>query len=162
MKKINKVLIIVFLVLGHISQAQDREQKFAAYTITDPFAYNDGFNIGVGIEYQMNYMYFGAQAFTFPDLNGITYSHFIGTIGFNIHSYNGTLRGYAGLNGGTIIRNGNHALVGGEAGIDFKIPRTNLYIGTGATYHLRGDSKIWGNETAYWRFNGFIKIGVKW
>jgi len=154
-----KIILLLTILTGSVMQAQDRDKKFSAYTLTDPFAYSDGFNIGVGVEYQMNYIYLGAQVFTFPDLNGVSYNHLIGSLGFNLHTNNSLFRGYAGLNGGTIIRNGTHALFGFEAGIDFKIPHSNIFLGIGATTHLRGDSKIWGNESAYWRNNGFIKIG---
>jgi|SRR5690606_8969307 len=160
------LLLIIVLFLGFNTIAQDRNEKFAGYLITEPGAYSDGFNIGAGIEYQMNYAYFGAQYFTFPDLNGKTYNHLIGTIGFNFFNRWNEYRIFLGLRAGPII-NRSSALIGIGTGIDFNIPKTSLYVGADISADYRTDAAynndyIGGQDKEHWVNNVGVKIGYKW
>ncbi len=155
-----KLFLPMALLMMSFAQSQDRDKKFATYTTTDPFAYSDGFNIGAGVEYQMNYIYVGAQAFTFPNLNDVTYNHLIGSVGFNLHSWDSRWRGYIGGRAGFIFRKGGHALMGIEAGIDYKVLRSNWFTGIGASRDMRGDSKLWSNDEYFIVNSGFVRIGL--
>ena len=110
----------------------------------------------------MNYFYTGAQGYVFPDLRGISYTHIVGSVGFNLHTNNSKWRFFTGAHGGALFRNGARAIAGIEGGVDFKI-KDNLYIGVGGTYDIRTDGKVWGmNEQNYWRENGHGRIGYLW
>lgn len=163
----NLTILILLLSISFISHSQDREKKFAVYAMTEPGAYDNGFNIGAGIEYQMNLMYFGAQVFTFPNLNGVTYNHVIATIGFNYHNKWNEYRIFAGLRGGPIVRKDcPSALMGFEVGFDYNIPRSNLYVGANAGRDLRTDGMATSsrpNETKnHYENNVSIRFGFKW
>jgi len=159
------ILAVALTILNTIlCLAQDREKKFSFYGTTDPVAtYHDGFNFGVGVEYQMNYFYTGAQLYTFPELRGKTYTHLIGSVGLNLHANNSIWRFFSGIHAGVIYREGGHAIFGFEGGIDFKIKGTSLYFGIGGSYDYRADGKVWGaNEPNYWRLNGNGRFGFLW
>lgn len=161
-----KILTIICIMMISLSYAQDREQKFALYTFTEPGAYSDGFNIGVGCEYQMNYIYLGGQVFTFPDLNNVTYNHFVGTIGFNIHSKWNEYRVFTGFRPGFIFGKRTGHVLGFEAGIDFNIPNSSMYIGGNVSSDNRGDGAFYEDyipqsSKNHWVNNVQARIGFK-
>jgi len=56
-----KLLTIILVISSLTSYSQDK--RFSTYMSVDPYAtYKDGFNIGLGIEYQMTLMYFKAES----------------------------------------------------------------------------------------------------
>lgn len=171
MKTINRKLFIaitavfMLLMVGLITRCNAQDKRFTVFGYTDPGAtVKDGFNIGVGIEYQMTVNYFKAQTFVFPNLRGKTYTEITGTpLGFNLHFLKNQARVYTGLKLGAIIRDGGpHATAGIEAGIDYYFNGLNngLYVGLIASKDYRTDGKVWEVDIEpYWRNSGFIKIG---
>lgn len=163
------LLLTIGLFLSLNLSAQDREKKFSFFGFTDPVATKkDGFNIGVGINYQMSLMYFEAKGFVFPDLRGNSYYDLTGTVGFNKHLWDDSkwfqLRVYAGGRGGKIWRDSGHGggTIGGEIGFDWNIPKTDAYIGFGGSDDLRTDGKAWGeDEHNYWRKSGWFRAGIR-
>jgi len=155
-----KLMIIFSLVILSISiNAQDK--RFTSYAYTEPMAYDDGFNIGLAIEYQMTIMYFKVQTFIFPDLNGISYFDLQGTIlGFNYH-YN-DYRLFLGGKTGIIKRD---KYIYPVVGVEFGLERyfNSFYIGGQGSWDFRMDDKYWNAKaTGYWRYNAGIKIGFYW
>lgn len=143
--------------------AQDREYPFSVFAYTEPGAFEDGFNIGAGIDYQMNVVYFKAETFIFPDLNGITYKDLTATVGLNWHVGRWDIvRLYGGGKIGFIFRGGmTYPTAGPEFGIDVNIT-DSFYVGTGGSYMVRQDWMLWEtNGEDYWRFNGYFKIGFR-
>jgi hypothetical protein len=162
MKKIVTILLIAFSLSV---SAQDRSKKFSIFTYSDPVATaSDGFNIGVGIDYRMDYMYFDAQVFVFPNLRGKTLQELSFTVlGFNIHDKWDEWRLFIGSKIGIIHRDSaNHPTVGLEGGVEWVIPRTDLYIGIMGSYDYRTDGIVWEADAQnYWRESGFGKIGLR-
>ncbi|WP_156133225.1 hypothetical protein [Lacinutrix sp. Hel_I_90] len=163
MKNLNKstkivLLTIAILLSSYYAIAQDKRFTIAMYA--DPVATTkNGFNIGASIDYQMQLMYFKAQVFTFPNLNGTNYTEFTGTpLGFNYHSKFDDLRIYSGLKLGVIYRDGPNPTYGVEAGIEYYF--RDFFIGLMVSRDRRTDSIIWKTEP-YWRNSGFIKIGIE-
>ena len=163
MKNIKIIFLLVMLSVFATTTAQDRPQKFAVSVFSDPYAtYKDGPNVGVAAEYQMKLMYFKAQLFIFPDLNGATYREVSGVpIGFNYHSFWSEYRIYGGVKLGFIYRQGLHLLVGLESGLDINITNTT-FLGLMTSYDYRSDGKIFSiNAKPYMRLSGFVKIGFR-
>ncbi|WP_044398857.1 hypothetical protein [Lacinutrix sp. Hel_I_90] len=154
----NLLIIVAALLFSSNLNAQDKRFTIAMYS--DPVATTkNGFNIGASLDYQMTTMYFKAQVFAFPNLNGTNYTEFTGTpLGYNYHSKFDDLRIYTGLKLGVIYRDGPNPTYGGEAGIEYYFK--DFFIGIMISRDRRTDSKIWKTEP-YWRNSGFIKIGVE-
>lgn len=156
-----------FAILLFASQihAQDFDKKFSISFFTDPTAtIKDGPNLGASIDYQMRFFYFKAQAFTFPDLRGITYTEFAATpLGINLFTYQRRFRFYTGLKTGVIFRGGTqNPLFGLEGGIDYTFPRSNIFIGIMGSLDHRTDGRVWENDApSYNRLSGFGKIGFR-
>lgn len=155
------ILILIMILLTLLAKAQDK--RFAAFGYIDPVATKDGLNLGLGIEYQMTVVYFKAQAFAFPNLNGKKYIELTATpLGFNQHFGRDAWRTYQGLKLGVIKRDFTHPTVGVEVGLDYYFNSYNkgFYIGGGWSYDFRTDGK---EEEAdikdYWRLSGLIKAG---
>lgn len=159
MKTITNLLTLVLLMLMLNTNAQDK--RFTAYTFGHPL-HSDGFNIGIGVDYQMTIMYFKAHVYTFPDLNGITYTELAGGVGINKHfGMFDTVRIFAGIKAGVLHRNGPYRLLGGEIGIEYYIPNTNIFVGYNGHYTHRQDGRQWNiNAEDYWRGSSFLKVGI--
>ena len=159
--KIKITLLLTWLIWLIALSAYSQDKRFTLHTFTDPNAtIKDGFNIGLGIEYQMTIMYFKAQTFYFPGLNGKGYLDYEGTVlGFNLHSKFDDYRLFTGFKAGFIHRdNVTFPKVGLEAGFDYYF--RDFYIGIQLSRDYRSDGKIW-NVKNYWRNNGFLKIGIE-
>jgi hypothetical protein len=160
MKRI--IITILLITATFVCCAQrDLDQRFAGYVLTEPGAYKDGANFGIGVEYRMNLFYFGASSFVFPNLNGYTYIDWKATIlGLNQHF--GNHRIYAGGIVGTIYRGGHpYATGGAEFGYDYTLSN-NVFIGVGGNHLYRSDFEFWENNVAnYWRTSGYVRLGIK-
>ena len=92
-----------------------------------PFAVNNNIsgNISnVAVEYQMTINYFDVEVYTFPDLNGVPYTHLKSTLlGFNHHSRFEDVRAYIGVvQTGFIFRNDYiYPMAGSEIGFEYFI-----------------------------------------
>jgi hypothetical protein len=159
MKKLS--LLLMLIITSYLS-AQD--VRFAANIYTEPQLYSsDGFNIGVGIEYQMTVTYFDVNAFVYPDLNGFTYSHIQGTIlGFNHHTRFQDWRFKLGvIKPGIIRRDGHpHPMIGSDIGIEYYA--NQFYIGGQVSGDYRTDNKIWGEDKGFYRVSVGVKFGFHW
>lgn len=154
MKKAILLLAIAFVTCSH---AQDK--RFTASIYTEPNAWiKDGLNFGLEIEYQLNFMYFKAGTYQFPNLNNVGYSGYYGVpLGFNLHSKFDEWRGYTGLQLGFNVRQGQpNPTAGVEAGIDRYFG--NFFIGVFGSYIRRGDSEFYGGRQ--WQENVGIRVGV--
>jgi len=162
MKNLNNTIvkIVLILIIQLFSCALLGQSKIAIFS--DPNAtLNDGFNIGVSAEHQMEKMYFKFQVFSFPDLNDVSYTEISGTpLGFNLIS-NNNFRVYTGVKIGFVYRDGVHPLAGLEGGIDFNIT-DSFFIGIVSTYETREDLKIYGKHAdTSARFSGFVRFGAR-
>jgi hypothetical protein len=164
MKKLIVISLMLFALWGN---SQDKRfTMFARTELADKNTHNDvydyGFNIGVGINYQMTIIYVEAEVYYFPDLNGIDYTHIQGTIlGFNHHSRFEDWRFAVGLiRPGFIIRDGSpHAIIGFDAGIEHYF-ESGGYIGFKTGYDAKGDSQLWSNEDVHYVWYASIKFGI--
>lgn len=157
-----KLVTLALILFATNSFAQDLQDKFAIQLITEPGAYKDGLNFGAGIEYQMTYFYTGAEVFVFPDLNGQTYTHLMGKVGVNFRTRFNQVRFFAGIQGGNIFRPGPTPTFGFEAGINYNIPNSKIYIGLTNSYNYRTDGKYQEkNAKEYWRYNLAGTIGFR-
>ena len=163
MKKQNVIKIILILLLTSFSWAQ--EDRFTISNYTEPHHYfNDGFNWGFAIEYQMpELFYFKAQTILFPDLNGIDYYDFSGVVGLHNRSAFHNWRHYGGVGLGAINRQGwGHPKFTVEAGIEYYFG-SGLYLGYMAFFDYRTDGRAWETDAQdYWCFNNGLKFGIWW
>lgn len=152
----------MLFALSLSASAQDRYYKFSAFTYTEPGAFKDGPNLGIGIDYQMEMMYFKAESFIFPDLNGITYTDLTIGIGFNWHIGTfDTFRVFGGIQGGWIFRDHVYPTIGPESGLDWNIT-DRIYIGIACSYMVRQDGRLWSPYAEdYWKTNGKLRIGFR-
>lgn len=166
MKTLKNYLIIalMFLMVFATDKCQSQDKRFTVFTYTDPVAtYKDGFNIGIGIDYQMTLIYIKTQVFVFPDLRGKKYIEATGSIGFNQHFGMDSWRTYQGIKVGLIQRDAPHATAGLEIGLDYYFNGFNngLYVGIGGSYDYRLDGQEEDTSIKpYWRESGLIKVGV--
>jgi hypothetical protein len=151
-----KLTIIMLLLCGMLSIAQNNDERFTLSVNTEPNAFKDGFNIGVDLNYQMTYLYFSFGVFSFPNLNNVGYFQVHGTpIGFNLHSRFRDFRGYTGLILGTNIREGNpNAIAGVEGGLEWYF--NGVGVGINSTYIRRGDAEFYGGKE--WMLNTAVKF----
>lgn len=159
-----KMLVIPLILMTLVATAQlNTHDRFTASVNTEAWAYGDGFNFGGAIEYQMELMYFKAQFFAFPNLNGVGYFDWEGTlIGFHNRTRFDDDRFYGGFKVGLIHRQGPHPKVGFEIGYEHYF-RNGMYIGMEPSYDYRTDNKIWEQKSKpYWRLSNRIKFGISW
>ncbi|MDO5980784.1 hypothetical protein [Flavivirga spongiicola] len=155
------IIVIIMFIASTVLQAQDK--RYTVFGSIDPGAtYKDGFNIGVGVEYQMTYTYVKTQLFAFPDLRGKDYFEWTSVpfTSINLHSLFDEWRYYSGFKIGLIKREAVHPTIGFEAGID-RYFDNGFYIGVTSSEDLRTDGKEWEPDIEnYWRLSTFFKIGV--
>lgn len=170
----NYLVIILMLLMAWSAKAQDK--RFTLSTYFEPqhfgilsentdalihFENPDGFNIGFAIEYQMEIMYFKASTFIFPDLKGVTYFDFQGTVlGFNHHPTFSDYRLYAGGKVGLIKRDKyTYPMSGVEFGAEWYFG--GVFIGLQGSWDWRTDDKFWNSSaTGYGQWNGGVKFGI--
>lgn len=153
--------LLILLSIAFVTCANGQDKRFTASIYTEPNAWiKDGLNIGAELEYQMQWMYFKAGTYQFPNLNNVGYSGYYGVpLGFNLHSKFDKWRGYTGLQLGFNVREGNYNPTAGiEAGIDYYF--NNFFIGIFGSYIKRGDAEFYGGKT--WQDNGGVKFGLSW
>ena len=157
-----KLLVIPLMLITLLGSAQD--DRFTLSVNTEPYAYSDGFNVGAAIEYQMRIMYFKAQVFYFPQLNGVDYFDYEGTVlGLNLRTTPfDEDRLYTGLKVGLIRRGGGtHPKIGFEGGYEHYF--RNFFVGFEWSYDYRADGRVWeASADMYWQLNGKFKIGISW
>jgi hypothetical protein len=163
-----KIVLLLFIIIGLLCSAQTERFTFSLRTeLADKNTHNEvydyGFNLGAEIGYQMDFIYFDAESYWFPELNGIDYLHFQGTIlGFNYHTWDERFRGYIGLlKPGFIYREGPHALFGHDLGLDFYFNEKN-YVGIETGLNKKGDSKLWSDDDYHWVWYASVKFGFYW
>lgn len=142
--------------------ANTQEDRFTASLYTEPQLYfSNGFSIGAAIEYQAEFgMYFKAQTYYFPNLNGIDYTDVEGVVGFDYRSVLHDWRLFVGAKIGAINREGwGHPKSGLEAGIERYLGK--LYVGFVYSMNYRTDGRVWESQSDnYISFDGGIKIGI--
>lgn len=165
-----QLVTIAILLISNSAKAQDFEHSNSLTTIISPGSFDDGFSIGIQYEYKNRTVYVGPEIYMFPDLHGdpdsegIDYYHLIGRIGLNHHiggEYFHVIRLYSGVRIGGILRdNTGQWMLGLEAGFDFKIPDTPVFIRFSFTSDMKTDSKIWGNDPYHTVNSGILGIGI--
>lgn len=167
MKKLLKLLILTITITAQ-TQNRDRftigvftEPLADKYTSTDKLDY--AFNIGGRIEYQMNFLYFQAETFYFPELNGIDYFDYDGGVGLNFRNKFDDVRIYGGIKLGAIYRQGwGNPKWGFEVGADYYF-YNNIFVGFQLGADRRTDGRVWENDAkSYWSDNLKIKLGYYW
>lgn len=158
-----KQIIITLALLSFLGVKS--QERFAISNYTEPHHYfNDGFNWGFSIEYQMEeLMYFKAQTILFPDLNGIDYYDVSGIVGFHHRSDFNNWRHYVGAGLGVVNRQGwGHPKVTIEGGIDYWF-NSGIYVGYMAFFDYRTDGRAWETDAQdYWCFNNGLRFGIWW
>lgn len=150
--------IIVVLLIGLTGYAQESNNLSL---VTSPGSYDDGFSMGIQYEYQNKTIYVGLETYYFPNLNNLDYLHGIGRVGFNVLRV-GSVRTFLGARIGYILRDKRiHPLIGGEAGFDYTIPNTNVFIGLSVSRDMKADSKVWGNDSYHTVNSGLARVGFK-
>lgn len=151
MKTILK-LTLIFCSISLFGQ-RDLDQKFSFYVTNQ---YNESFNVGVNVDYQMNFLYFSIGTSVTPSQN--RWDLYATPIGFNIHLkkhriYTGTLLG--------VIRRHNYAnpTAGFTFGYDLKLQ--NLIIGSGINYQYRSDFEFFEPGKNPWSGSPYVKLGFK-
>lgn len=167
MKSPKKILIVLCLTLGLSLYSQDFNKKFAVTIFNSTWAWTqgDGGNIGINLQYQHPIVYAGADVFYYPDLRGYTYTHIIGTVGFNFNFKNKfkepIVRLFTGFRSGFIHRdNLSHPLLGFETGLQINLTKT-IFIGGRYAYDKCGDSKVWSNDDYQYRDSGYVELGFR-
>ena len=139
-----------------------QEDRFTLSLYTEPQLYfSDGFSIGAAVEYQAEFeMYFKAQTYYFPNLNGITYLDVEGVVGFDYRSLEHEWRVYAGAKLGAICRQGcGHPKTGVEVGIERYFGK--FFIGGQASFNYRTDGRAWESQADnYTTIDAGIKLGI--
>tara|TARA_R110002020_G_C16207867_1_gene766789 strand:- start:483 stop:956 length:474 start_codon:yes stop_codon:yes gene_type:complete len=153
-----RILILLLLLISSTAISQT-----ILTALTSPGSWDDGPSAGVGIENQEGLLYYGAEAYAFPQLNGIDYAHAIGRIGLNIKlDHWGRFKIIGGVRVGLIYRGEhlNYALIGAETGIQVEI-FDNLYGIITASRDSRSDSKYYSSQDSITVNSVWVKIGIK-
>lgn len=159
-----KIQVLLFAIAFYLLCLSNVTSQTILTASTSPGSWDDGPSAGIGIEKQENILYYGAEAYYFPQLNNIDYAHIIGRFGINLKlDHYETFKIFGGFRGGRIMRGGDfaYALLGGEFGIQYNIPNTILYgIISGSTDN-RTDSKHYSNQDNITVNSVWVKIGIK-
>lgn len=165
--QLKKALIVLCITVGFSLHSQDFKKKFAVtvFNSTNAWVQGDGANMGINLQYQHPIVYVGADVFYYPDLRGFTYTHTIGTFGFNFNLLNQfrepKLRLFTGLRSGFIHRdNLSHPLLGFEIGLQVNLTET-IFIGGRYAYDKCGDSQVWSNDAYQYRNSGYVELGFR-
>jgi len=160
--------IILLLLLCNFLNAQDKRFTLSLYTeLPDANTHNEkydyGVNIGIQLEYQMTINYFDVEVYTFPELNGVSYTHLKSTLlGFNHHSRFEDVRAYLGIvQTGFILRDSHvYPMAGSEIGLEYYF--TNFYIGLEGSIAFCTDDKYFDPRAeGFWRYNAGLRIGIE-
>lgn len=168
-----KTILLAMLAIGMIAHAQFERSTVQTRlsTFTSPGSRDDGYS--QGIQFNANFsngIYVSPTVYVFPDLRGTDYFHIGSEIGYNVF-YNNTFRMYSGVFLGGVIRHykeigsdgiyfektattGTFAV---QAGVEWQLGRSPFFVGAQSFCQYRTDP---GNEDNYWRFNGFVSIGI--
>lgn len=164
-----KLILLLLLTTGWLLQSQTESPYDGRKTVTGKVAlfqsgsvFTDGLNFGLQTTFSMKKaIYVAPELFYYPDLRGNTYFHFGSGIGVDfIHTR--AIRAHAGIALLLVSRES----MGGQfnsswgygAGIEWRIPRTNLFIGYEIRNQCRTDVGPW--EPNYWRINNYGKVGL--
>jgi len=158
-----KLLIIAFLVIGMITNAQikfvDKEYFTASIAIDPNATIKDGLNITPELELVSYWKYVKVNAQIMPSLLG-GYFDVAGAGGINLTSgqFN-KWRGYTGVRLGHIRRGKEgYPLVGFEGGINVNVTNST-FIGINGTGDYRTDFQYWGGESEV-RYSVKVKVGT--
>lgn len=160
-----KTILLAFLAIGMMANAQFEKSTVQTRLnhFTSPGSWDDGYSYGLQFNANFDFGgYVSPEIYYFPGLRGADYFHIGTEIGYNVF-YNNSFRTYAGIFGGVVSRseiegygpNGTFAI---QAGIEYQIPNTVLFVGLQSRYQYRTDHAPL--DPNYWRFNGFVSIGI--
>lgn len=158
-----KYIIIAFLSCLTIGlNAQDIRSTLSV--INDPYAmYKDGFNVGLEFTYQRQHSFNKVTLFSFPNLNGISYTELTGSHGINFHDRFNNHRVFANIKAGYIWRgneNIQYPIIGFETGYEYYINKS-FFIGGYIGYDYRCDMQIADKDLPnVWVKLGHFKIGI--
>lgn len=149
-------LTLIALIILSVVQSQ------TILTINQsPGSLDDGFSLGIGLEKQESLLYYGAEIYAFPQLNGIDYGHLLGRfgLGINLDRFQ-TFKIIGGVRGGLIYRGDslNYANMGVEGGLQIKIG--NVYGMLIGSIDSRTDSKYYSNVDHITVKSVWVKIGI--
>lgn len=163
-----KLFTIAILFIGMIASAQFENSTVQTRlnTFTSPGAFDDGVSYGLQLNSNFdNGIYLSPEVYYFPGLRERTYFHAGSEIGYNVF-FNNNFRMYSGIFLGVTFREKPESLPGYDpngtfavqAGIEYQIPGTMLFIGLQSRYQYRTDHAP--RDPNYWKFNGFVSIGI--
>lgn len=159
-----KLIAIPLMLLALYASSQDRFTLSAFTEFPDKNTHNEKFdygpNLGVQIEYQGRRIFLDVEAYFFPELNGVGYTHFQGTVlGINFLTRYEDWRFYGGLiKPGFIIRGGYpYPMIGQDLGVEKYFD--DFYIGIQYGHNYSVDDKYWGSDSGIWRQNISIRFG---
>ena len=146
--------------LNAFSQNLKGESNNIAF-VNSPGSWDDGYSFGVNYEYQNKTIYVGPELYVFPNLNGFTYAHIMGRIGFN-KEWNNKFRVFTGTRLGLIYRETGgmqYANLGGEIGGQYTI--NSYFIRISGSRDMRTDSKLWSSRDYFMVNSVWVSIGKR-
>ena len=159
-----KKILLLALLICSISFAQNKDYTLIS-VVQSPNSLGDGFSLGLQIEGRNNILYYGAELYSFPDLNNIDYNHVIGRVGLQHNIFTNEFRKplltiHAGPRAGSILREGRiYPLLGLESGFDVFLFQSKFFIGASFTSDMKADSKLWSTDSHHTVNSGLIRIG---
>lgn len=171
MKTIMTTLLLLLITFSSNAQFEERTTQLRLNTFTSPGSWDDGYSQGFQFNANFDFgLHVSPEFYYFPNLNGTDYLHFGVAIGYNI-IHNNNFRIHSGIFGGGVKRNykdidsnedyfetsPTNGTFGIDSGIEWQLGRSPFFVGTSGRFQYRTDP---GNEDNYWRFNGYISIGI--
>lgn len=154
------LLILLFSLSIAFGQNVKSENNNIAF-VNSPGSWNDGYSFGVNYEYQDNIVYVGPELYVFPNLNGFTYAHIMGRMGFN-KEWNKSIRIFTGARLGFISRETvgfKYANLGAEIGAQYTLH--SYFIRITGSRDMRSDSKLWSDKDHFMVNSVWISIGKR-
>lgn len=156
-----KTIYLAFILISFSTYSQDIRSTLAIYN--DVVATTkDGFNIGFEFAYQRQYSFNKISLFSFPNLNGISYTELTGAHGINFHDRFEENRVFANIKAGYVWRgsdNVQYPIIGFETGYEHYF-KSGFFIGGYIGYDYRTDMQIADkNLPNTWTKLGHLKIG---
>jgi len=165
------LIFLVLLIITSVVHSQSLEDNTSITIVSSPGSWDDGFNIGVGVEHQTTLGYIGIELFAHPWLNAtkereLSYYHAICRVGLSFYLDDpdwGSWRTFTGLRVGGIMRGGDpgYANIGGELGIEYTIPGAGVFFRVAGSIDSATDSKHWSKNDNHTRHSVWGSFGFK-
>lgn len=169
MKKLLIIPLLIISLIGYSQEEKEDRKSFISYpeddirtqfyNLIDPTLTDEGFQTGFGAVMIMEWGFVGAETTMYQTKNlshQDKYKDIVLFLGLNWHHFDyEPIRFYAGIRGGSVIRDTTYGLVGIMVGFDYRIIKApngfQMHLGGRLWIDRRNDQedRAYGDSSAY-------------